>query len=181
VTLPTPGLLPPCTIEWLDSPVGPLIVAATADAVCALEFSDADRLAATLHAQRERFAGSLVPGANPHINQLQRQLSEYFTGVRRHFTVPLAYAGTAFQEKVWSALRRIAYGQTWSYLDLALAIGDRGATRAVGTANGKNPIAIVIPCHRVINEDGGLGGYGGGLWRKRILLDLERGQGRLEL
>lgn len=168
-------------IESLDSPVGPLIVAATADAVCALEFSNADRLDARLHTLRERFAGSVVPGANPHIDELRRQLSEYFSGGRRDFTVPLAYAGTAFQEQVWSALRHIPYGQTWSYLDLALAVGDRGATRAVGAANGKNPIAIVIPCHRIINENGGLGGYGGGLWRKRILLDLERGQGQLGL
>jgi len=82
---------------------------------------------------------------------------------------------------VWSTLLAIPYGQTWSYLDVALRIGDAGATRAVGTANGLNEIAIVIPCHRVINANGALGGYGGGLWRKRLLLDLELGQASLAL
>ena len=93
--------------------------------------------------------------------------------------MPLLYPGTSFQQQVWLALLQIGYGQTWSYLDLARRIGDLNATRAVGMANGANPIAIVIPCHRVVNANGELGGYGGGLWRKRILLDLERGQGRL--
>jgi methylated-DNA-[protein]-cysteine S-methyltransferase len=119
------------------------------------------------------------------LDQLRAQLREYFAGQRRSFTVPLGVfgtgAGSSFQERVWAALCEIPYGQTWSYLRLALHIGDAQATRAVGHANGANPIAIVIPCHRVINADGAEGGYGGGLWRKRILLDLERGQGSLPL
>jgi O-6-methylguanine DNA methyltransferase len=115
------------------------------------------------------------------LDALRAQLQEYFQGRRREFTVPLNSVGSEFQQRVWAALCEIPYGETWSYLQLALRIGDALATRAVGYANGANPIAIVIPCHRVINADGGEGGYGGGLWRKRILLDLERGQGTLAL
>jgi O-6-methylguanine DNA methyltransferase len=114
------------------------------------------------------------------LERLGQELKEYFGGERRAFSSELLYPGTSFQERVWSALREIPYGETWSYKDLAVRVGDVLATRAVGAANGENPIAIVIPCHRVINSSGDLGGYGGGLWRKRILLDLERGQGRLE-
>ena len=94
---------------------------------------------------------------------------------RREFTVPLVYPGTPFQAKVWNALRVIPFGETISYEELAGRIGAPSGQRAVGHANGQNPIAIVIPCHRVVNKNGKLGGYGGGLWRKRLLLDLERG------
>ena len=116
-----------------------------------------------------------------NLRELRTQLSDYFAGRRRDFDLPLKYPGTPFQERVWSTLLTIPYGETWSYLQLARVIGDTKATRAVGTANGMNRIAIVIPCHRVINANGELGGYGGGLWRKRILLDLERGQGQLTI
>lgn len=130
---------------------------------------------------RQRYQRTLLPGSNPVLDDLRVQLEEYFRGARRDFSVPLNSVGSPFQERVWAALCEIPYGDTWSYLQLALRIGDAQATRAVGYANGANPIAIVIPCHRVINADGGDGGYGGGLWRKRILLDLERGQGTLQL
>ena len=93
--------------------------------------------------------------------------------------MPLEYHGSEFQERVWTALQHIPYGETCSYGAIAKKLGDANAMRAVGAANGLNPIAIVIPCHRVVNANGDLGGYGGGLWRKRILLDLEQGQGRL--
>jgi O-6-methylguanine DNA methyltransferase len=102
------------------------------------------------------------------------------TNQRERFDLPLAIRGTPFQEQVWRALLEIPYGATWSYRDVATRIGLPGATRAVGTANGMNRIAIVIPCHRVVNADGKLGGYGGGVWRKQFLLDLERGQRRLD-
>lgn len=130
---------------------------------------------------RQRYERTLLPGSSPVLDALRVQLEEYFRGTRRAFDVPLNSVGSPFQERVWTALCEIPYGDTWSYLQLALRIGDALATRAVGYANGANPIAIVIPCHRVINADGGDGGYGGGLWRKRILLDLERGQGTLQL
>jgi O-6-methylguanine DNA methyltransferase len=173
----------PRALDWFESPVGTLIAAATDEALCLLEFSEPETFEARLSALRERHAQSLRPGANDHPNShlvaLGRQLEEYFAGQRREFDLPLLYPGTPFQEQVWALLRRIHYGETWSYLDLAARIGDVKATRAVGAANGMNPIAIVIPCHRVVNANGDLGGYGGGSWRKQILLDLERGQGRL--
>jgi O-6-methylguanine DNA methyltransferase len=172
---------PPRCIDWYESPVGPLIAVATHSAVCGLSFSDADALPQRLAALRQRYERTLIAGSNALLDELRTQLQEYFRGERRAFTVPLSSAGSAFQERVWAALCEIPYGETWSYLELAQRIGDAHATRAVGYANGANPIAIVIPCHRVINAGGGEGGYGGGLWRKRILLDLERGQGTLPL
>ncbi len=102
------------------------------------------------------------------------QLNEYFTGKRKEFDLPLAPSGTLFQQKVWAQLREIPYGQTRSYKDIALAVGSPKGFRAIGWANNKNPIAIVIPCHRVIGADGSLVGYGGGLDMKQKLLDLEK-------
>jgi AraC family transcriptional regulator of adaptative response/methylated-DNA-[protein]-cysteine methyltransferase len=115
-----------------------------------------------------------VPGSSPLLDQLRRELEEYFAGRRREFAVDLTAPGTPFEERVWEALRTIPYGETWSYERLAQAVGSPGASRAVGSANGRNRIAILIPCHRVVNKDGRLGGYGGGLWRKEALLHLER-------
>lgn len=178
-TSPTSALAAARALGWRESPVGPLIAAATDDALCLLEFSDGATLQQRIDELARLCAGTLRAESNAILDELWQQLEQYFRGERRDFALPLAYPGTAFQEQVWSALQEIRYGETWSYLDLARRIGDTGATRAVGGANGANPIAIVIPCHRVVNADGELGGYGGGLWRKRILLDLERGQGRL--
>jgi O-6-methylguanine DNA methyltransferase len=168
-------------IDWYESPVGPLLARATDSALCGLSFCDADGLEAQLQTLREHHAATLRDGESALLNDLRGQFAEYFAGRRRDFKVPLSAAGTQFQERVWAALCEIPYGETWSYLQLAVHVGDALATRAVGYANGANPIAILIPCHRVINADGGDGGYGGGLWRKRILLDLERGQGSLAL
>lgn len=168
-------------IDWYESPVGPLIARATDSALCGLSFCDADGLQQRLQELREQHGATLRGGDSALLNDLRVQLAEYFAAQRREFTVPLRTPGTPFQERVWAALCEIPYGDTWSYLQLAVRIGDALATRAVGYANGANPIAIVIPCHRVINADGGDGGYGGGRWRKRILLDLERGQGSLLL
>ena len=169
----------PRYIDWYDSPVGPLIACATNSALCGLSFCDADGLQERLQVLRRRYAP--IDGSTAVLDELRAQLQAYFAGQRRDFTVPLSASGSQFQERVWAALCEIPYGETWSYLQLALRIGDALATRAVGYANGANPIAIVIPCHRVINADGGDGGHGGGLWRKRILLDLVRGQGSLPL
>lgn len=169
----------PRAIDWFESPVGHLIAAATDDAICLLEFSDPDNFDSRLQTLRERHAMSKVKSSNAPLQALRRQLAEYFEGRRRDFDLRLVYPGTPFQKSVWSMLLTIPYGETWSYLDMAVRLGDVKATRAVGSANGMNPIAIVIPCHRVVNANGDLGGYGGGLWRKRILLDLELGQGRL--
>ena len=168
-------------LAWIESPVGPLLAGATSEAVVLLEFSDPNTLEAQLQAVRRRFETSILLGNSPWLEQLRRQLAEYFARQRRNFELPLQYPGTVFQQKVWAMLLRIPYGETWSYVEVALKVGDANASRAVGTANGMNHIAIVIPCHRVVNANGDLGGYGGGLWRKRILLDLERGQGQLDI
>jgi methylated-DNA-[protein]-cysteine S-methyltransferase len=107
--------------------------------------------------------------------EVERELAEYFGGARRSFEIPLALAGTPFELEVWRALREIPYGETISYGELARRIGEPGGARAVGVANGRNPIAVIVPCHRVIGSNGALTGYGGGLERKRLLLDLEAG------
>lgn len=119
----------------------------------------------------------LGPGGPPPLLELRRQLAQYFAGERRAFDLPLAPRGTEFERRVWQALLAIPYGETRSYAEVAAAIGRPSACRAVGHANGSNPIAVVIPCHRVIGSDGSLTGYGGGLPLKRFLLDLENGSG----
>ncbi|HET8548644.1 MAG TPA: methylated-DNA--[protein]-cysteine S-methyltransferase [Bryobacteraceae bacterium] len=161
-------------IAWVETPIGPMVAGATGEGVCLVEFTDRRMLEAQLETVRRRFGTALVPGENAHLRELRAELTEYFNGHRREFTVPLVYPGTTFEQEVWNALLRIPFGETRSYEDLANELGRPGAQRAVGRANGMNRIAIVIPCHRVTNKDGQLGGYGGGLWRKRILLDLER-------
>jgi methylated-DNA-[protein]-cysteine S-methyltransferase len=113
--------------------------------------------------------------AYPPIREATRQLAEYFAGARRAFDLPLDLRGTPFQLRVWEALLRIPYGETRTYGQLAAQIGHPGAARAVGAANGANPVAIIVPCHRVVASGGGLGGYGGGLDRKEFLLGLESG------
>jgi AraC family transcriptional regulator of adaptative response/methylated-DNA-[protein]-cysteine methyltransferase len=160
--------------SWLESPLGPLVVGATAAGVCLLEFTDRRALETQLLTLRQRFGCAIVPGSNEHLRQLERELAEYFAGQRTEFTVSLDYPGTPFQRAAWNELRRIPYGHTRSYEEQAQIMGFPGAQRAAGRANGQNRIAIVIPCHRVVNKGGKLGGYGGGLWRKQFLLDLER-------
>lgn len=161
-------------LTWLESPVGPLIAGATKDGVCLLEFTERRMLPAQFETLRKRFGCALIPGQNQHLQRLKDELARYFAGTLKKFTVPLVYPGSPFERRVWDELRQIAYGETCSYEDVARRIGSPGAQRAVGRANGLNRIAIVIPCHRVVNKDGKLGGYGGGLWRKQFLLDLEK-------
>jgi AraC family transcriptional regulator, regulatory protein of adaptative response / methylated-DNA-[protein]-cysteine methyltransferase len=161
-------------LSWFGSPLGPLVAGANDAGVCLLEFTDRRMLEAQFKALSMRFNAPLVPGTNAHLEKLQSELGRYFGGALREFTTPLVYPGTDFQRRVWDALQTIPYGETRSYQQLASAIGDRAAVRAVGRANGLNRIAIVIPCHRVVNKNGDLGGYGGGLRRKQFLLDLER-------
>lgn len=160
--------------NWIESPLGPLVLAATTAGICLLEFSDPQRIEKQFEALRRYFGRAIVPGSTPHLEALEAELARYFAGTLQRFSVPLVYHGTPFQEKVWAALKQIPYGETRAYEDIAQSIGAPRAARAVGSANGLNRIAIVIPCHRVVNKNGELGGYGGGLWRKRILLDLEQ-------
>jgi len=151
----------------LPSPIGPLTLVAEAGQLVAL-YLDAQRH----RPDEDSFGTPGDPRAAPFA-AAARQLDAYFAGQLTEFDLPLAPAGTDFQRRVWAALQTIPYGQTWSYAQLAEKIGSASAVRAVGLANGKNPIAVVIPCHRVIGSDGSLTGYGGGLDRKRFLLDLE--------
>nr|HMT11777.1 methylated-DNA--[protein]-cysteine S-methyltransferase [Ignavibacteria bacterium] len=158
-----------------ETELGPMVVGATSKGVCLVEFTDRRMLEYQLKTIRKRFGASIVPGTNQHLEQCIDELKEYLAGYLKSFKVPIEYPGTDFQVKVWNELRKIPYGTTVSYIDLAEKVGVKNASRAVGTANGMNRIAIILPCHRVVNKDGRLGGYGGGLWRKQWLIDLERG------
>ncbi|MGV9992422.1 methylated-DNA--[protein]-cysteine S-methyltransferase [Streptomyces sp. NPDC003374] len=151
-----------------DSPYGPLTLVAEDGVLCGLY------MAGQRHRPPEESFGDRddTPFA-----AAKEQLSAYFAGELRTFTIPLRLRGTPFQLKVWEQLRAIPYGETRSYGQLAHALGNPGASRAVGLANGRNPIGIIVPCHRVVGATGSLTGYGGGLPRKRRLLDFERGTG----
>ena len=159
-----------CTVQ---SPLGPLHLGATHEGLCFLEFDEPRRLARTHHGLDRWLSLHRVPGQTEHLDLAVSQLEDYFAGTRRAFTVPLVVPGTAFETRVWTALQSIPCGSTWSYAQLASAIGNARAQRAVGMANGRNRISILIPCHRVVNTGGSLGGYGGGLWRKDWLLKHE--------
>ena len=160
-------------LERIETPLGTMIAAAVDAGICFLEFSDRRGYEGQFATLRRRFGGAIVPGRSPHLERLRAELEEYFAGRRRRFTVPVVAPGTPFQEKVWAELRKIPCGETRSYEQIARAIGTPKAVRAVGTANGMNRIAILLPCHRVVNKSGKLGGYGGGLRRKEFLLRLE--------
>jgi AraC family transcriptional regulator of adaptative response/methylated-DNA-[protein]-cysteine methyltransferase len=167
-------------MTYVETPLGPMVAGARGDGLCLFEFSDPRRLAPQIEMVRRRFECPVVPGESPHLDRLRAELREYFAGTRRQFSVPLIAPGTPFQERVWARLLEIPYGTTISYEELAHAVGAPRGQRAVGHANGTNRLAILIPCHRVVNKSGKLGGYGGLLWRKDALLTLERGgQGSL--
>lgn len=157
----------------IETPIGGMVAAATAEHLVLLEFAHRRMLDEQLARVRRAFDCDLMRGESPVFDAVRRQLGEYFRGERREFDLPLLAPGTPFQTRVWDALRRIPHGSTTSYARVAAAIGQPTAVRAVARANGDNRIAIVIPCHRVIGSDGSLTGYGGGLWRKKKLLELE--------
>ena len=165
----------------IETPLGAMIAAADQHALRLLEFTDRRMLGTQLTRLGKRTGAVLVPGDNDVIARTREELAAYFRGELRAFTVPLDPAGTDFQRAVWLELARIGYGETRSYGAQAAALGRPDAVRAVARANGDNPIAIIVPCHRVVGSDGSLTGYGGGLWRKQRLLDLERGVVPMEL
>ena len=160
-------------LAWIETPLGPMVAGATERALCLLEFTDRRMIEAQLETVRRRFGLPMLAGESPVFPGLREELAEYFAGARRDFDLPLDYRGSEFQYRVWQGLLRIPYGETRSYAELATDVGAPGAARAVGRANGLNRIAILVPCHRVVAADGGLGGYGGGLWRKLRLLETE--------
>ena len=174
--------MPAITLTTIETPLGPMAAAAGDAGICLLEYTDPQRLEAQMEGLKRRMGTEIGDGDHEHIATLREQLDDYFAGALKQFTVPLVAPGTPFEERVWDALRKIPYGETRSYLDIARDLDSPDGQRAVGRANGLNRIAIVIPCHRVVNHGGaGLGGYGGGLWRKERLLDLERGPGQRPL
>lgn len=155
---------------WMDqTPVGRLLIAGTDDGLHHVSFQEAHFSSDAVEIGLDWIEDGRF------LEDTVRQLGEYFSGKRKQFDLKVAPAGTAFQKQVWSALTRIPFGMTASYSDIAAAIGNPNASRAVGLANGQNPVAIVIPCHRIVGQSGRLIGYGGGLDRKQLLLSLESG------
>ncbi|MBB5858030.1 methylated-DNA--[protein]-cysteine S-methyltransferase [Amycolatopsis umgeniensis] len=152
----------------IDSPYDRLTLVADDESLCGLY------MVQQRHRPAEESFGHPDPGA-PIFVETERQLKEYFAGQRKDFALPMSFGGTEFQRMVWQGLLGIPYGETVSYGELADRLGRPAASRAVGLANGKNPIGIIVPCHRVIGSNGDLTGYGGGVERKRHLLDFERG------
>ena len=167
--------VPTVVVRDLIGPLGKMAAAATSKGVCYLGWPGLDRTPAieTLIGRQTRL--HLTPGSNSHLNQLAEELNAYFMGSLTQFQVPLDPIGTRFEHLVWDQLLKIPYGETRSYGQVAASIDRPKAARAVGRANGSNPIVIVVPCHRVIAANGTLHGYGGELWRKKRLLDLEAG------
>jgi methylated-DNA-[protein]-cysteine S-methyltransferase len=151
----------------IDSPYGPLTLVAEDGRLAGL-YMEAQR-----HLPEPATFGDRVPETEAPFAETTRQLAEYFAGRRDSFDLPLKLTGTAFQQQVWAALQEIPCGQTWTYGQLAEHIGRPTASRAVGLANGRNPISVIVPCHRVVGSDGSLTGYGGGVERKRALLEHE--------
>lgn len=173
----------------IECPIAPLMVQADERGLLLVEFADTDRV------ERFRVSASYEPPrAKPgeavthsaanirvqrHLDQFQDELKQYFDGDLKVFQTPVVLRGTEFQTAVWNELLKIPYGYTSTYEEIARKLGDEKKVRAVGQANGRNCLAIIVPCHRVIRVDGQLGGYGGGLWRKQRLLELESGALRL--
>jgi methylated-DNA-[protein]-cysteine S-methyltransferase len=150
---------------YCSSPLGPMTLQATEFGLCGAWFEAQVTLPKQLGKE---------DADHPILSETSAQLADYFGGLRKTFDLPLAATGTAFQRRVWQTLTTIAYADTWSYSQLAVAIGNPQAARAVGLANSKNPISIIVPCHRVVAQDGKLTGYAGGMSRKAYLLQLER-------
>jgi O-6-methylguanine DNA methyltransferase len=157
-------------VRMLRTPLGPMLAGATDDGICLLEFTDRPMLPTQLTVLRARLGRSVVAGRHSHLDQLEGQLDEWFSGRRTTFDLPLVAPGTPFQERVWEALRSLPAGATISYEELATRAGRPGAQRAAGTANGANRLAILVPCHRVVRKTGEVGNYGGGRWRKAWLI-----------
>lgn len=161
------------SVREIETPIGKMLAAASDSQLVLFEFPHRRMIDTQLDRVRRAVGCELEAGDSPVFDTLRMQLDEYFQGRRREFSVPLHAPGTPFQMRVWSELQRIPSGTTTTYGRLAEAIGQPNAVRAVARANGDNRIAILIPCHRVIGSTGELVGYGGGLWRKRRLLELE--------
>jgi AraC family transcriptional regulator of adaptative response/methylated-DNA-[protein]-cysteine methyltransferase len=164
----------PLFAQRIDTPLGAMIAVADDEGLRLLEFIDRRATERELSTLRKRLATKVVPGEHRYLTATRQQLADYFSGRNLEFDIPLTPVGSPFQLRAWKILRSIPVGETRSYSWMAKRLGDENARRAVGRANGTNMICIVIPCHRVIRADGTLCGYGGGLWRKKWLLDHEK-------
>jgi AraC family transcriptional regulator of adaptative response/methylated-DNA-[protein]-cysteine methyltransferase len=167
-------------ITRITTPLGPMIAGATDEGICHFDFSERRMLETILKRIQRMLNATLVVADHPHFKVLNTQADEYFQGIRKEFDLPLHLVGTSFQKQVWEELLRIPYATTRSYKEQSIMLGNQKAIRAVAGANGENGIAIIVPCHRVIGENGHLTGYGGGLWRKKWLLDHEAKYAGLE-
>ena len=159
---------------WIDTPLGSMVAITDKEFLYLLEFVDRRGLEREVERLRQKLKIGIIPGRTPITTQIETELSAYFSGKSYQFHTPCFLLGSDFEKSVWKALQAIPVGQTCSYLDIAKTIDNPSAFRAVATANGKNQLALIIPCHRVINENGKLGGYGGGLNRKQWLINHEK-------
>lgn len=164
----------PLISTTIQTPLCPMRAATTERGICLLEMGSPERRSRETAELEAAFSKRMIEGTHPLLDQLAGELTAYFNGDLTAFTVPLDTPGTDWQLEVWSELVKIPFGETVSYGELAARLGNPGGSRAVGLANGKNRVSVVIPCHRVIASDGTLHGYGGGLSRKRWLLDHEQ-------
>jgi AraC family transcriptional regulator of adaptative response/methylated-DNA-[protein]-cysteine methyltransferase len=160
--------------ERIETPLGAMLAIADDEGLRLLEFVDRRAMEREMTILRSRLQTNIVPGEHPYLAAVRAELADYFAGKNLEFSVPLAPVGSPFQMRTWELLRTIPIGETRSYSWMAAQLGDAGMRRAVGRANGDNMLCLIIPCHRVIRADGTLCGYGGGLWRKKWLLDHER-------
>jgi len=158
----------------IETPLGEMVAGSTEEGICLLEFTDRKMLPTEYKDLIRLLKTTMVEGDNVHLKTLKKQLKEYFCGERKEFTIPLVTPGSEFQQAVWKELQNIQFGSTRSYQEQAIALSRSESVRAVANANGMNRISIIIPCHRVIGSDGRLTGYGGGLRRKKWLLDHEK-------
>ncbi len=168
-----PRTVQPVKATQIKTPIGMMTACATEHGICILEFNDSARVEQQIMRYRRLTSSCFSVGRNIHLTKLRKELREYMAGLRTDFTVALDLQGTAFQRTVWNALRALPYGAQISYNDLAVAVSRPEAVRAVGAANGANPLSIVVPCHRILGSNGQLTGYGGGIERKAWLLSLE--------
>jgi O-6-methylguanine DNA methyltransferase len=160
-------------LKYIDTPVGKMRAGATDEGICLFDFQYRKSIDSIMKRIATLSRDEFSENEHPHFEMLERQIAEYFSGVRKEFDMPLHLLGTTFQKQVWEGLLTIPYGETRSYKQQSVFLGNEKAIRAVAGANGENGIAIIIPCHRVIGENGSLIGYGGGLERKKWLLDHE--------
>lgn len=159
--------------KYLKTPLGNMLCAATDEGVCLFDFEYRRSMSTIQKRIQDALQTDYEEGEHPHLDILEKQMKEYFSGERKTFDVPLHMVGTDFQKRVWHGLLQIPYGETRSYKNQSIFLGDVKAIRAVATANGQNGIAIIVPCHRVIGDNGSLVGYGGGLPKKKWLLEHE--------